>query len=422
MQVGSALLLWLAALAAALIAQAPSGPAPSGAPTFNRDVAPILFSHCTGCHRPGEMAPMSLLTYEDARPWARAILRQVTSRAMPPWSADRTVGRFSNDPSLTDAQIQTIGRWVEAGAPRGDAPAPPEPKHSDGWQIGTPDLVLTIPKRVSIPAKGPGDYQYFEIPTNLPDDRWIQAVEIRPENRKVVHHALAFVRSPGLDGSAPSPRGDGTSCITDVCGDIEMHDARMGPILAATAVGTQAEQYPPGTAKRLTARSIVTLQIHYTPVGAATTDQTAIGFVFAKTPPATPLKMVPMSKQGFTIPPQAPNHVVETNLEFKTDATIWSIGPHAHLRGKAWRFDIVGPDGKTQPILLVPRFDFNWQLVYRFATPMPVTRGSRLRAIAAFDNSSGNPANPDPNATVQWGTMTNDEMMFASIVYSTASR
>jgi hypothetical protein len=341
---------------------------------------------------------------------------------MPPWSADRSIGRFSNDPSLSDADIQTIGRWVEAGAPRGETAAPVPPSHSDGWQIGTPDLVLTSPKRVSIPAKGPGEYQYFEIPTNLADDRWIQAVEIRPGNRQVVHHALAFVRSPGLDAAGLSLRDDGTSCTAEVCGDIERHDARMGPILAATAVGTQAEQYPPGTAKRLPAHSIVTLQIHYTPVGAATTDQSSIGFVFAKTPPATPLKMVPMSKQGFTIPPRAANHVVETNLEFKTDASIWSIGPHAHLRGKGWRFDIVGPDGRAQPILLVPKFDFNWQLVYRFATPVSVAKGSRLRAIAVFDNSPDNPDNPDPDAVVQWGTMTNDEMMFASIVYSTASR
>ena len=198
MRLTSALLVWLA-FAAAALAQQPTPVAPTtDEVTFNRDVAPIFNQHCVACHRPGQMAPMSLLTHESARPWARSIQRQVTARTMPPWSADPGIGTWANDPSLSPSEIATISRWVESGAPKGTTPAPEPPSFTDGWQIGTPDLVLAIPKPFSVPATGLVDYQYIEIPTGLTEDRWIQAVEIRPTNRKAVHHALAFVKSPGL--------------------------------------------------------------------------------------------------------------------------------------------------------------------------------------------------------------------------------
>jgi hypothetical protein len=226
------------------------------------------------------------------------------------------------------------------------------------------------------------------------------------------------VKSPGLTTAPPVPRGDGTSCNEDFCGDIEQHDARMGPILAALAIGTNPEVYPAGTAKLLRAGSVLTMQIHYTPYGEESSDQLAIGLVFAKERPKVQLKMVPFSKQGFTIPPRAANHVVETWLEFKKDAAIWSIGPHAHLRNRSWNIELIDPDGQRRPVLVVPAFDFNWQLVYRLKEPLPVRAGSRLHAVGVFDNSANNKNNPDPNAEVRWGNMTNDEMMFASIVYS----
>jgi mono/diheme cytochrome c family protein len=406
-------------MVAGVLAQAPATPtAAKSVVTFNRDIAPIFQKHCVSCHQAGQMAPMSLATYELARPWARAIQRNVTARTMPPWGADPSVGVFQNDPSLTAAEIATITQWVAAGAPRGDAPAVQMPPAPEGWQIGTPDMVLSIPKPTAIPAAGNLDYLYVEIPSGLKEDRWIQAVEIRPTNRKAVHHALAFVKSPGASTAPPAPRGDGTSCTDDVCGDIEQHDARMGPILAASAVGTNPEIYPAGTAKLLRAGSIITLQVHYTPYGEAGTDQIGVGFVFAKEPPKTALKMVPFSKQGFTIPPHAANHVVETTLEFKKDASIWSIGPHAHLRSKSWRFELLHADGRKEPLLLVPAFDFNWQIVYRLKTPVAVKAGSKLHAVGVFDNSAANKNNPNPAAQVNWGTQTGDEMMFASIVYS----
>jgi hypothetical protein len=414
-----ATIVWAAVAATAAGQQPPAGaPASPEAATFNRDVAPILEKHCIACHRPGQMAPMSLLTYDAARPWARSIQRQVTARTMPPWGADPAIGTFGNDPSLSAEEIATINRWVADGAPRGDSPPPAPPVYTEGWQIGQPDLVLSIPKPIAVPAKGIVDYYYIEIPTGLSEDRWIQAAEIRPTNRKAVHHALAFVKSPGLATPPPTPRGDGTSCNEDFCGDIEQHDARMGPILAASAVGTNPEIYPPGTAKLLRAGSVITMQVHYTPYGEETTDQIGIGLVFAKEPPKVQLKMVPFSKQGFTIPPHAANHRVETHLEFKKDAAIWSIGPHAHLRSKSWTFEVIDPDGRRQPVLAVPSFDFNWQIVYRLKEPLAVRAGSKLHAVGVFDNSANNKNNPDPNAEVKWGNMTTDEMLFASIVYS----
>ena len=423
MRFTSALLVWAALVSGAVAQQEPAAPpVVSREPvTFNRDVAPILQKHCVACHRPGQMAPMSLLTYESARPWARSIQRQVTDRTMPPWGADPAIGSFSNDPSLSAGEIATIAQWVAEGAPRGDSSPPPIPDSVDTWRIGQPDLVLSIPKPVTVPAQGFVDYQYIEIPTGLTEDRWIQAAEIRPTNRKAVHHALAFVRSPGFATPQLAGRGDGTSCNEDFCGDIEQHDARMGPILAATAVGTNPEIYPTGTAKLLRAGSIITLQVHYTPYGEATTDQIGVGIVFAKAAPKTQLKMVPFSKQGFTVPPRAPDHVVEMNLEFKKDAAIWSIGPHAHLRSRSWRFELIDPDGRKQPLLSVPRFDFNWQLVYRLRDPIAVRAGSRLHVVGTFDNSAGNKHNPNPDAVVNWGTQTGDEMLFASIVYSLGS-
>lgn len=405
-------------MSATLVGGQDSAATPGQRPTFVADIAPILQQRCVTCHRPGEIGPMPLLTYDEVRPWARAIRAEIAARRMPPWSADPHVGRFSNDPSLTEGETDLINAWVAAGAPRGDGPEPPPPAFVEGWRIGTPDLTLSIPKPHPIPATGPGEYQYFEIPTNLTEDRWVQAVEIRPGTRPVVHHALAFIRSPQSAVRPLTPGPGGLPCSDDVCGDIEQHDARMGPIFAAIAVGTQPEVYPAGTAKLLPAGSVLTLQVHYTPTGTATTDRISVGLVFAKAPPTTPLKMVPLSKAGFVIPPRAPNHALDAALVFKKDVRIWSIGPHAHLRSKSWLFELETPDGQRKPVLSVPHFDFNWQLVYRFAEPLTVPAGSRLKLVGVFDNSSANRANPDPNVEVRWGEMTTDEMLFASIVYS----
>jgi mono/diheme cytochrome c family protein len=420
MKRGLVLLALCALAAAAVAAQQPAAGMPQAASaTFNRDVAPILHKHCTTCHRPGQSAPMSLLTYEAARPWARAVLKQVTSRTMPPWGADPAIGHFANDPSLTRDEIETIARWVDGGAPKGDTPLPPPPTYSDEWKIGTPDLIVQMDKPFPVPASGLVEYQFFQIPTHLTEDTWIQAIEVRPGDPRVVHHLRVFAQPPGTDTRKPAKPGE-TLCLDEVCGNLEPPLIGYGPNIVSIAVGTQPDVYPPGSAKRLKAGSMLSLHMHYTTMGVATTDQTRIGFVFAKQPPAVELKTVSMAQENFVIPPGAPNHLVQATVDFKEDVLLHSLGPHSHLRGKSWAFELKQPDGSRTALLSVPRFDFNWQLNYVFASPVPVPAGSRLIGKAVYDNSPGNKFNPDPTAAVGWGNLTVQEMMFASVVYSRA--
>src|SRR5262245_7280003 len=235
----------LALLVAGVLRSFPEAQAPPV--TFTRDVAPILYAHCTECHRRGQIAPMSLLNYEEARPWARSMRRMVVERRMPPWFADPHVGTFANDASLSERDIDIITRWVDGGAPPGDpAEMPRTPVYSEGWRIGTPDLVVSVSQPFTIPASGIIDYQYFDIPTGLKTDRWVQAVEIRPSDRRVLHHASVFLRAPGVE-PRPGPSAAGEKCAAEVCGDVE--GVPLGETLTITAVGTPPEVYPRGTGK-----------------------------------------------------------------------------------------------------------------------------------------------------------------------------
>lgn len=415
-----AVLVWVAVAATVAGQQAATGTPDSADPvTFNRDVAPILYKHCTACHRPGQSAPMSLLTYESARPWARSIQRQVTARTMPPWGADPAIGRFANDPSLAAEEVATINRWVDGGAPRGDGPTPTAPAYDDEWQIGTPDLVVQMERPFPIPATGLVEYQYIKIPTNLPQDQWVTAVEIKPSDRRVLHHLRVFAQPPGSD-SRKAPRPGEPVCVDEVCGNLEPPLIGFGPNIVSIAVGTRPDVYPPGSAMLLKAGSVLTLHVHYTTMGEATSDQTRIGFVFAKTPPQRELKMVSMAQEQFLIPPGAARYPVEARVRFSEDVLLYSLGPHAHLRGHSWAFELERPDGTRTPLLSVPRFDFNWQLSYVFETPVLAPAGSRLIGHAVYDNSPANRFNPDPSAAVGWGNLTVQEMMFAALVYTPA--
>lgn len=411
-----AALFVVAALSAASGQSAP--PAPLAPVTFVADVAPIFHKRCINCHREGEMAPMSLVTYGESRPWARAIRHQVAQRLMPPWFANPAIGHFANDLRLTDGEVDVITRWATDGAPRGEGPDPVPPSVEDGWRIGTPDLVLKMSRPFAVPAAGIVDYQYFQLPTGLTEDRWVQALEIRPTNRRNVHHLRVFARAPGTDPPSGDATGASLSCSAEVCGDLEPPLAGFGPNIASIAVGTQPDIFPPGTAKLLRAGSVISFHVHYVTTGTPVADQTEIGLVFAKTPPDVELKTVSLAQEKFVIPPQVSDHAVVGTIQFQVDGKLWTLGPHTHVRGKSWRFDLIDPHGRAETVLDVPRFDFNWQMNYVFKTPLDVKAGSRLRATAVFDNSIGNKANPDPTATVRWGDQTTDEMMFASVTYS----
>jgi hypothetical protein len=395
-------------------------------PTFTKHVAPILYKHCTTCHRPGEIAPMSLLTYDDARPWAAAIRDEVGEGHMPPWHADARRGTFLNERRLPDDEKATLLKWASNGAPMGDPKdLPAAPEYAEGWALGKPDLVLEMQEDYKVPADGAVQYEYFYIRTNFTDVKWVQGVEIRPGNRKVVHHILAYYRAvPDLQRTpiiqprhpmAPPPSAPGQRPVQQL---------PLGRRLLATyAPGTNPQIMPPGTALRLEKGGVIELQIHYATSGEAATDRTKIGFVFAKEPTdgsAAPREILATAFTNATLvlPPGKANVAVDTDITFLQDATVWGLFPHTHVRGKKWRYALEFPDGARQTVLDIPKYDANWQTFYMFKDPLQVPRGAKLVATAWYDNSSANKANPDPKVEVRWGDQTWEEMHYTGILLS----
>ena len=388
---------------------------PVAAPTFSKDVAPIVFNNCATCHRPGEIAPMSLLTYENVRPWARAIREQVAIGNMPPWHATQPRGTFSNDRRLSDKEKDTLIRWVDAGAPKGDPKdLPPPPKFADGWEIGTPDVIISMPKEFEVPESGTIAYQFFQAPTNFTEDKWVQAIEIRPGARRVVHHVLVFCREPGTPRPIPfvqiEPKVPGLAQ--------REHSQNRGALIATTAPGTNAMTFKPGTALQIRAGAVLTFQVHYTANGTAARDRTSVGLIFAKQPPQQEIRNSAFVNPVFVIPPGAADQAVDSAIEFKDDSHIWALFPHTHLRGKSWEYRLVYPDGRVEVVLSVPTYNFNWQTYYVFTKPLAVPKGSRLEATAHYDNSAANRWNPDPKVTVRWGPQTWEEMQYSGLTYS----
>jgi hypothetical protein len=366
--------------------------------TYAKDVAPILYKNCTECHRPGMSAPMSLMTYEETRPWARAVKQRVVKREMPPWSADPAHGRFKNDPRLDQRDIDTIAAWVDAGAPRGNGrDMPPAPIYADGWTIGKPDAVFTMTEPYPVPAEGTIPYQYIRVPTNLTEDKWIQAIEFKPGDRRVVHHIIASAQPVGGD-----PRDERTAGRTGLGG---ITPNKPGVV------------YEPGIARLLRANSEIILQMHYTTVGEATTDRTSIAVIYAKDPPTRVVSGGNVLNARFEIPPGAANHQVTGTRVFADDVLLTSMMPHMHVRGKSMTYIAHYPDGRSETLLHVPQYDFNWQHSYELAEPKRIPKGTKLEVIATYDNSTANVFNPDPTATVRWGDQTWEEMMVA--FYST---
>lgn len=368
-------------------------PADQGEVTYCRDVAPILYRHCVSCHRPGQIGPFSLLTYRDTADWAETIREVVRERRMPPWHADPRYGRFANDPSLTDRERGAIDAWVARRTPQGDpADQPPTPTFSSDWGIPTPDVVVPIPEPCTVPASGTVDYQYIEADPGFREDKWIRAAEVRPGNRAVVHHCLVFLKPPGHPEMVQLGELNST-------------------YLAGTAVGTPPMVLPDGMAKLVPAGWKFVFVLHYTPVGKATTDQTSIGLVFAD--PKTVKKEVATNvliDGDLCIPPHAADHRVEHSARMEHDVLLLAMFPHMHLRGKSFRFQADYPDGRSEILLDVPRYDFTWQHRYVLAAPKRLPAGTVLRCVAHYDNSANNPNNPDPSATVRTGPQSTDEM------------
>jgi Copper type II ascorbate-dependent monooxygenase, C-terminal domain len=423
--------------------------------TFTRDVAPILFKNCAECHRPGEAAPMSLLSYKDARPWARSIKEKVATRQMPPWHADPHYGEFSNDRRLSQAQIETISAWVDQGAKEGDAKdLPPAPKFTDGWIIGKPDIVLQMPEEFTLEASGPDEYQYFEIPTNFKEDVYVQMAEARPGNRKIVHHIIAFVSPPSKDGKQPQLTKEqiekyqqeaekksmfhkegflmrmkpGMPVYDDGCalpngGNGESLDtkeeSRGFDLLVGFAPGMPPGVMEPGTVKRIPAGSKILLQMHYSKqAGKVEKDRSSIGLILAKQPADKHVYTHGIANVYFQIPPGVDNHKVTSCWTTKEDIHLLTLMPHMHLRGKAMKFEAVFPDGRSETLIDVPNYSFSWQTVYYLKRPVALPKGTKIVVTALFDNSAKNKFNPDAKQAVRFGDPTYDDMMIGWISYT----
>ncbi|MFN0122660.1 MAG: thiol-disulfide isomerase [Blastocatellia bacterium] len=375
--------------------------------TFTKDIAPILYKNCTECHRTGEIAPMSLLSYQETRPWAKSIRERVTDGSMPPWSADPKHGEWANDPRLSKQEIETITAWVAAGAPKGDdKDLPPAPKYTTGWTIGQPDAVFEMPEEYTVPAEGTVPYLYFSMPTNFTEDKWIAAMEIRPGNRSVVHHVIAYAQDAGVKDTSAGGEGD-------VRRGGRQHLGGITPNKTGFSFG-------PDTARLIKKGSTIVFQMHYTTTGAVTKDRTKIGFVFAKGPAKKQLETGNALNGRFVIPAGAPAHEVKSSVTFKEDVEITSFMPHMHVRGKDFTYTAVYPDGRAEILLNVPKYDFNWQHSYIPKTPIRLPRGTRLDCVAHFDNSAGNKFNPDPSKDVKWGDQTWEEMMIGWYTWAKA--
>ncbi len=376
--------------------------------TFNKDVAPILQTHCQSCHRPGETAPMSLLTYKQVRPWAKAIKEAVALKKMPPWFADPHYGTWANDRSLAKADIDTIARWVDSGAQEGDAKDAPIPvKFIDGWNISKPDMVLEMPVDYRVPASGTIDYQYIMIPGNFTEDKWVRMAEVRPGNRAVVHHVIAFVRPPGSNWMKDAQPG-----VPFVPKKGEKGSGGpQGEFLVGFAPGVVPEIMEPGQAKLIKAGSDIVFQMHYTANGKEATDRSSIGLVFANEPPRERIYTLAASTNKFSIPAGDPNYRIDSQFELGHEAKIVSFLPHMHLRGKDFEYRVKYPDGHVETILSVPHYSFSWQLSYFPKQDLILPAGAVIECTAHYDNSANNPDNPDPSKVVRPGDQSWDEMM-----------
>lgn len=364
----------------------------SAAPTFTKDVAPIFFKNCAECHRPGEIAPMSLMNYKEVRPWAKAIREKVVSREMPPWHADPNYGHWANDKRMSQKEIDTIVAWVDEGTKEGDPKdLPALPKFAQGWQIGEPDITFQMPEEFTVPAEGTVPYMYFTVPSGFTEDKYIVAMEARAGDLSVVHHIVVYVRDP--KDRAPKRQDIGTG------------------LLGALSPGNTPFIAQPGTAKLIKAGSQIVFQMHYTPSGKVTRDRSIIGLKFAKGPVDKIITTTAAWDTRFVIPPNAENHEVRAMYTAEEDLDIISLMPHMHLRGKDYQYIAHYPDGRQEVLLSVPRYDFGWQVYYYPVKPLRMPKGTKIEAIAHYDNSTRNPVNPDPSKAIRFGEQTWEEMM-----------
>jgi hypothetical protein len=433
--------LGIAVFGVVLARQPESLAARNADPTFAEDVAPILYKNCTTCHHPGGLGPFSLLDYDGAKAKTDEMHDAVEARYMPPWHAEGPHGVFRNDRRLSDADRQTILRWIEAGAKPGDlSKLPPKPEYPAAWAMGTPDAIVTMPEEFTVPASGTIEYQYFEIPTKFAEDKWVQAIEIMPGAREVVHHVLVYAKVPPVPGAAPAasaPRPAGAPAPQPLFIRNRAHalppdpprldtlhapPRQLGALIASLAPGMTVMEFPKGTAMRIRAGTVLTFQMHYTAHGHEMKDRTALAFRFAREMPEEEIFASQFTNGSFTIPAGAKDVAVPAELGIGQPVRIWGLLPHTHLRGTRWQYKLEKPDSTSEVILDVPHYDFKWQTYYMFAAPLEIPAGAKITSMAWYDNSASNKSNPDPTKDVKWGDQTWEEMQYTGFLYSVPSR
>ena len=406
------LALGLTALAAAAIIYRRSSalssqvykPRPPGQITFAKDVAPILHSQCAGCHRAGQSAPFSLVTYTEVKKHAQDIATVVQSGYMPPWPPEPGHGKFSGERRLSADQIGVINQWIAEGAPEGNpSEHPPAPQWSSDWQLGPPDLVMTLPQAYTVPAEGRDIYRNFVLPVELPSERYVRAIEFRPGNPKVVHHTLIKV-----DSSGESRRRDALDAEIGFSGMIV--PTETGHFLGWQP-GRGPCQVPEGMPWQIQPGTDLVLQMHLSPSGKPELVQPSVGFYFTDQPPAkTPYRIL-LTSVKMDIPPGVPNFSVEDSYELPVDLEVIGILPHAHYVGKEIRAWATLPDGRTEPLIYIRNWDFNWQSDYQYVAPVSLPKGTKVAMRFTYDNSTNNVRNPSqPPRPVRYGPESVDEM------------
>lgn len=391
-------------------------PLVKGTVNFNQHIAPIIYSNCSSCHRPGEVAPFSLLTYQDVKKRARQIAEITEQRVMPPWKADSGHEQFLDARRLTNQQIGLIKQWVAEGMPEGkaaDRPTPPQ--FNSGWSLGEPDVVFQPSEPYHLDAEGTDVYRCFVIPTNYTEDRYVAAVEVHPDNRKIVHHVIAYLDNTGqarkLDEADPGPG------YTSTGGGIGFSPKLGG--LGGWAPGNEPRLLPAGTGIYLPKGADIVLQVHYHKSGKPETDQTKMGVYFCKGAVDKRMRVAPVVYLPLRIPPGDANYTVHSDMTTPADVTVHGVMPHMHLLGREMTVTATLPDGTKKKLVHVPDWDFNWQITYALKDPLPLPTGSKVDVVARYDNTTNNPANPsNPPREVHWGEQTTDEMCIAFIYYT----
>jgi hypothetical protein len=376
--------------------------------SYSTEVAPILQKSCVPCHSPGNIGPFAMSSYEKVKSRASMLHEVLLAHRMPPWHADPHYGSFVNERTLTPEQAQTLERWVEAGAPRGDGEDPlaaNAPPLAQEWPLGKPDYIVKFPKAQEIAANGVFEYRYVPVRSPIPTNAWLRAAVVRPGNRKVVHHILVLVTTAQEFQSRQLRQGN--------AGGIDGYFSAYVP-------GYEAVPYPQGSGKYLPAGSLLLFQIHYTATGKAETDLSEMGLYLSHEKPSLELKTRSAFNVQFQIPPGSPDVETEAQYTFAKDAMLYELSPHMHLRGSWFKYEALYPNGKKEVLLSVPHYDFKWQHLYRLAQPKRLPAGTRLVCRGAHDNSTLNPDNPDAGKAVTFGEQTFDEMFIGYFNYTDA--